>query len=363
LQALVPIYRGIDEPASEETATAAATIAVEMGRPFLWSCVVFIVIGAVMLFKRALARGRDYVYPAAGAGCSVAVLILLFTNDGFLGFTASLVIGVLYGVAFAQSQIGSNKDFDLSELYTALNGANDTPRTVLTTPPVTLAKTWMWFALPLFCVVLATQAGWILLAEKYPATDIRLPLDRNSANVMRLARDKFKQAASIAVVRGDLWTESAFTFADQLWNDPALELDAEDRSNGEALKNLTRALRYSPHRGDVWLLFAALADRYKWEKYQPASLLKMSYYTAPNEFSLFPLRLNVSLHATGAIADAELQEMVRRDISLILTHAPALKPTLVDAYRSASPAGKAFAERVINEVDPSYLRIARAGFP
>jgi hypothetical protein len=55
--------------------------------------------------------------------------------------------------------------------------------------------------------------------------------------------------------------------------------------------------------------------------------------------------------------------MARRDISLILTRAPALKPALVDAYRSASPAGKAFAERVISEIDPGYLSIARAGFP
>ena len=110
-----------------------------------------------------------------------------------------------------------------------------------------------------------------------------------------------------------------------------MELDANDRINGEALTNLTQALRYSPHRGDVWLMFAALADRYQWVRYQPGSLLKMSYYTAPNEFALFPLRLNVSLHAKGVVGDAELQDMVRRDISLILTRAPALKPALVAA--------------------------------
>ena len=142
-----------------------------------------------------------------------------------------------------------------------------------------------------------------------------------------------------------------------------MELDPDDRINGEALKSLTRALRYSPHRGDVWLMFAALADRYQWAKYQPGSLLKMSYYTAPNEFALFPLRLNVSLHAKGVVGDAELQDMVRRDISLILTRRPALKPALVAAYRSASPAGKAFAERVITEIDPSYLGILRTGYP
>jgi hypothetical protein len=142
-----------------------------------------------------------------------------------------------------------------------------------------------------------------------------------------------------------------------------MELDAGDQLNTEVLTTLTSALRYSPHRGDVWLVFAALADQYKWPGYQPSLLLKMSYYTAPNEVALFPLRLNVSLHAQGVIDDVELQDMVRRDISIILTQAPALKPALVAAYRSALPQGKVFAERAISEIDPSYLGVVRAGYP
>jgi hypothetical protein len=71
--------------------------------------------------------------------------------------------------------------------------------------------------------------------------------------------------------------------------------------------------------------------------------------TVPNELGLFPLRLNVSLHAKGIIDDAELQDMVRRDISVILTCAPALKSALVAAYKSALP--------------PGYLGAVRAGYP
>jgi len=52
-----------------------------------------------------------------------------------------------------------------------------------------------------------------------------------------------------------------------------------------------------------------------------------------------------------------------RRISRRAHRAPALKPKLVAAYRSASQAGKAFAERVITEIDPSYLGIVRAGYP
>jgi hypothetical protein len=42
-------------------------------------------------------------------------------------------------------------------------------------------------------------------------------------------------------VRGDLWAESAFTYGSQLWIDQAMELDAGDQLNTEALETLTRA--------------------------------------------------------------------------------------------------------------------------
>ena len=229
--------------------------------------------------------------------------------------------------------------------------------------PNTSAKAWLRVALTLFGVFLSAQAAWILLAERHRLNHIRLPVDGKTATIALAEQDKIKQAASLAVVRGDLWAESAFTYGSQLWIDRAIWLDAGDQLNTEALKTLTRALRYSPHRGDVWLMFAALADKYKWSGYQPSLLLKMSYYTAPNELALLPLRLNASLHAKGVIDDVEVKDMVRRDISVILTRAPALKPALVAAYRSALPQGKVFAERVISEIDPGYLGVVRAGYP
>ena len=159
--------------------------------------------------------------------------------------------------------------------------------------PNTSTKTWLRVALTLFGVFLSAQAAWILLAERHRLNHIRLPVDGKTATIAFAKQDKIKQAASLAVVRGDLWAESAFTYGGQLWIDQAMELDAGDQPNTEALKTLTRALRYSPHRGDVWLMFAALADQYKSSGYQPSLLLKMSNYTAPNELALLPLRLKV----------------------------------------------------------------------
>jgi hypothetical protein len=223
-------------------------------------------------------------------------------------------------------------------------------------------NTWLRVALALFGVFLFTQAAWILLAERDRLNRIGFPVDGKTATITFAEQDKIKQAASLAVVRGDLWAESAFTYSRHLWIDQGREPDAGDPRNTEVLKALTGALRYSPHRGDVWLMFAALADKYKWSAYQPSLLLKMSYYTAPSELALLPLRLSVSLQAMGVIDDPELQDMVRRDISVILTRTPALKPALGAAYTSGLPQGKAFAERVISEVDPGYLGVVRAGY-
>ena len=126
-EALLPIYR--DTADSLEIPTAAATIAIEMGRPFLWTCVLVALIGASTLFRRALLRGRDYVYSSAGAGCIIALLILLFANDGILGLTASLMISLVCGLAFAQSKSASNRDLDLPEqLYSIPHRTNDAPR-------------------------------------------------------------------------------------------------------------------------------------------------------------------------------------------------------------------------------------------
>jgi len=126
-EALLPIYR--DTADSLEIPTAAAIIAIEMGRPFLWTCVIVALMGASTLFRRALLRGRDYVYSSAGAGCIIALLISLFANDGILGLTPSLMISVVCGLAFAQSKSASNRNLDLSEkLYSIRNRTNDAPR-------------------------------------------------------------------------------------------------------------------------------------------------------------------------------------------------------------------------------------------
>jgi hypothetical protein len=360
--ALLPLYRDTHEADSFDIPTAAATIAVEMGQPFLWACVIAFLIGASTLFQRAYRRRRNYVYSSAGAGCIIALLISLFANNGMLSVTASLVIGVLAGLAFAQSKSASSVKYNLfEELYSIASRGNDRLAAERSMKPNRSTKTWVRVMLLLLGVTLCVQAVWILIPEGYRQTRIRLSLDPK-ANAMAFAeQNRVKQIASFAVVRGDLWAESALTY--QIGIDQAIKSSTASRDNLEALKTLNQTLRYSPHRGDVWLLFAALADRYNWPGYRPNMLLKMSYYTAPNETALLPLRLRVSLHAKGVIDDAELKDMIRRDIDYILTHEPNLRPALVAAYRLASPQGRAFAERLISEIDSGFLDVVRPSNP
>jgi hypothetical protein len=125
LDALSALYRDADGRDTERPTTAAA-IAIEMGQPFLWASVIVSLLAVSTLIRRALLRGRDYVYPGAGAGCIAALLITVFASDGILGLTASLMTGVLCGLAFAQSKSASNRDLNLpEESYSRPNRTSD----------------------------------------------------------------------------------------------------------------------------------------------------------------------------------------------------------------------------------------------
>ena len=349
-QALLPIYQDIGAGASQEHPTAAALIAIGMGSAFLWCSIIVVLIGGCMLFNRSLARGHDYIYAAAGAGALILLPIMAFADGGLLDLGASLVIGVLCGLAFAQSQSGAARAVAARTvvrlaLQDSSGERHDHERKAL---PTIFDKTWPRFALAFFGFLLTLQAAWIISAERYfPA---------QNAVATGAAPQEVWKAAAIAKVRGDLWAASGFALVTQPWANPSAQPD-QDGIPESALNNFTRALRYSPHRGDVWLMLAAFGNRYKPAGYDTAALLKMSYYTAPNELHLLPLRLHVAL--ASDVRDTELRDMIKRDVGLVLSRLPALEPALVAAYRSAPTDGKVFAENLISEVDPRYLKTMR----
>ncbi len=103
--AVLPIYRNIDELAIGDVApTAAAAIAVEMGRPFFWATMLAAIVLIVALMRGALRRQRDSFYSVAGASCIVAVALLSFGNSALLGTTFLIIVAVAIGMAVAQSK-------------------------------------------------------------------------------------------------------------------------------------------------------------------------------------------------------------------------------------------------------------------
>lgn len=358
-EALLPIYRDTDSMQLIPAAATAALVAVEMGRPFLYGVTILAVFGACVLFKRALLRRRDYYYAGCGAGTIVAMLIASFANAGLFSLATSLLAAPVLGMALAQSKRSGNTDgMDLEAQPVALS----IEQTRYAASHFIPSQTWFRAGLLVFSTVLALLSAWIVVAEYYRPPRVQLLVNRQTSLSHGDPADQqnAKRAASIAQVRGDLWAESAFTHSDLLWREPVAAPDNSDAASNDTRQDLEKAIRYAPHRGDVWLMLAAMADRYHWRGFQPGALLKMSYYTAPNELALFPLRLQVSLQANN-LKDPEIQDQIKRDIRLVVTKIPSLKPALVAAYKAAPPASKTMVERLISEIDPTYVAAMRAG--
>jgi len=184
----------------------------------------------------------------------------------------------------------------------------------------------------LFAVVLGFQSAWLLLAE--------------------FSRVEPKWAAEIGAIRGDLWAESAFSYAD------LMQGDAEDVSLAPALTSLDRALAYAPLQSSAWLMLADLALRYQLPGVDAKEALKMSYYTGPSELELMPLRLWIAAHF-DSLSDLELRDSISREVRLLFTHRQ--NSAIVAAYNATQPAGKQFIEQTIREIDPSAVELLRAG--
>lgn len=341
---LLPIYREADLPEFRRVDVAAARITIEMGRTFLWISILALGGIAIVFARGGVTRGRDYVYASAGAGVIVAVLILMFTTDDLLSMPASIFISAVAGLAWTQSRSTVEDTTSTGSPIQTVGGFFPTENSL--EPRVRLAL--------LVGLILTIEAAWLLLAEQHVSKVVASPFVDVHSKVSIDQREALEEAATIAGLRGDLWAQSAFAEATLLLKGPADPLN-EKRTRGD----LTRALRYAPYRSDAWLTFALLAEKYSWSNAHPRALLKMAYYTGPNEINLIPPRLKAALRLIGGTADPELQDMIRGDVSLIFRRLPVLKPILADAYKTGSAEGRALAERLFAEFNPDYLRTLR----
>jgi len=100
---IFPIYRDLSGlTLAPLSPSGVATIAVEMGRPFLWGLFIAMVAIVIALIGGASRRGRDSAYSAVAASCAVTVTVLAFGNSGVLTIPLLLIASVAIGVGVAQ---------------------------------------------------------------------------------------------------------------------------------------------------------------------------------------------------------------------------------------------------------------------
>jgi hypothetical protein len=208
----------------------------------------------------------------------------------------------------------------------------------------------------MIAVLLGLLAIWILAAEIIRPRLSYFPASRQEADVWSGARGSAGMAASLGVVRGDLWTVAAVSQAAPFLFGLA-EGQAADRSRGEiesARATAERAARWSPHDSRVWLVLSGLGIRLQADAAKTAEMLKLSYYTGSNDPWLAPLRLSLAVQS-DAIDDTELQSLAELEIQRIVDRRAELKPAIAEAYRNARPQGRSFIEATLRRSDPAFL--------
>ena len=207
-------------------------------------------------------------------------------------------------------------------------------------------------ATSLFAMLLGVQCVWLLFAELSRAGIAQLPTDAASAAAARNERSNARWAARIGAIRGDLWAESAFTYADLLWSDGGGSADL-----AQAHSAVNHALTAAPHQSSVWLLLAGLASRYQLPGIDGKEAVRMSYYTGPSELELMPLRLWIAVHS-DAFSDIDLRDSIAREVRQLFSHQQ--KSAIVAAYNGASSVGRQFIVQTVREIDPSAADSLRA---
>jgi hypothetical protein len=136
----------------------------------------------------------------------------------------------------------------------------------------------------------------------------------------------------------------------------------QPEENARAQATVKRALSIAPYNSGLWLALALLQAQHDPRDPALVEALKMSYFIAPNDPQLMPVRLDTAT-LFDALADPDLKELVRGDLRLMLTRQADLKTAVVSAYQRASSLGKAFLEEAVQSIDPGFVPTLRSQKP
>lgn len=128
--------------------------------------------------------------------------------------------------------------------------------------------------------------------------------------------------------------------------------------HADALGRVRQTLSISPYNPELWLALALLQAQRDPHDPVVVEALKMTYFTAPNDARLMPVRLDIA-GRFDALAIPDVKDLVRNDVQLIMTRRPELKPAIVSAYRRASDLGKTFFQDAVQSIDPTFVPTLR----
>ena len=166
-------------------------------------------------------------------------------------------------------------------------------------------------------------------------------------------------AATISPLRADLEGDHALNLALTALRPRTSPLGAADvQKNTEGQEAIKAALKKTPYRSELWLVLALLQTQRNTDNKQIIEALKMSYFTAPNDAQLMPLRLYTAARSE-ALADGDLRELARGDVRLMLIRQLELREAVSTAYVAGSNVGKTFIEEAVQSIDPKLANLLR----
>ena len=102
-QALAAIYRDADGAPGPAAINTIASIMLEWGRAGMLMVILLVIQLLVMLFRGALARGRDSFYAAAAAACLVIAFCEAYCDASFTTVTVQMMAAIIVGLGLAQT--------------------------------------------------------------------------------------------------------------------------------------------------------------------------------------------------------------------------------------------------------------------
>jgi hypothetical protein len=204
--------------------------------------------------------------------------------------------------------------------------------------------------LSVYGIILAGASLWILVPDLTRPGVTTFPTNRDLALSAAIHRDDALRGARIGVVRGDLWQEAAFTYANLEWDAVA---SVEPTLPDQAIASAIRSVRLMPGNSAVWLQLADLTSRFGRSAPNSIEAVKMSYYTGPNEYAVEALRLRVSSRLNVA-ADSELSRLFQTDVETSLTNRSDLKEAVASAFRDGSPQARQIISDAAKRIDPAF---------